>query len=45
MGLRPTDGDENPCECDSVDLARNGRGRDRSGCVEAVREFDPGRAF
>src|SRR5208337_817689 len=45
MGLRPTNSDEHPRDCGSVYLARNGRGRNRSGCVEAVREFDPGRAF
>jgi len=44
MGLRPTQCNENPGDCDSVDCGEDGRGRNRSGSVEAVREFDPGRA-
>ena len=45
MGLRPTKVDENGAsrryDCNRED----GRGRNRSGDVEAVGEFDPGRAY
>lgn len=45
MGLRPTEGDENGLDRDTISATGNGRGRDRSGEVEAVRESDPDRAF
>jgi hypothetical protein len=45
MGLRPTHDDENWISA-AVRWAQpgNGRGPNRSGGVEAVREFDPERA-
>ena len=44
MGLRPTEGDENGTASGGrLILARNGRGRFRSGEVETAKEFDPGR--
>jgi hypothetical protein len=45
MCLRPTKGDEKGGECDIISPARNGRGRYRSGEVEAARESDPERVF
>jgi hypothetical protein len=44
MGLRPTEVDENGAE-EKMTKERNGRGQNRSGDVEAVREFGPGRVF
>ena len=46
MGLRPTNSDENERVFAIVWRETwSGRGRDRSGEVEAVREFDPDRAL
>ena len=46
MGLRPTKGDETRCEeWYAGQNPGNGRGRNRSGDVETVRECDPERAF
>jgi hypothetical protein len=42
---RPTQGDESGVERDTIFSAGSGRGRYRSGEVEAVRESDPDRAF
>ncbi len=45
MGLRPTKGDENGLDHGTILVAGNGRGRFRSGQVEAVRETDPERVY
>jgi hypothetical protein len=46
MGLRPTEPDENELRAGvGWQTAWNGRGRARSGAVEAVRESDPERVF
>ena len=43
MALRATKGDENGFEWSTIVIAGDGRGRNRSGDVEAATEFDPGR--
>jgi len=43
MALRATNGDENGFEWSTIVIAGDGRGRNRSGDVEAATEFDPGR--
>jgi hypothetical protein len=46
MGLRPIKVDEkSAANGGRLDRTRNGRGHNRSGFVEAVKEFDPERAF
>src|SRR6266446_6188771 len=45
MALRATKGDENGCEWSTIVIAGDGRGRNRSGDVEAATEFDPGRVW
>ena len=45
MGLCPTSGYEKLCDWIIVSTARISRGRYRSGCVEAEREYDPERVF
>jgi hypothetical protein len=45
MGLRPTKVDENGASRRYDCTREDGRGRNRSGDVEAVGEFDPGRVY
>ena len=45
MALRATKSNENGRERATIGPAESGRGRFRSGEVEAVRESDPDRAF
>ena len=46
MALRATKGDENGISAEvGYEAAGNGRGRVRSGAVEAVRESDPERVY
>jgi len=45
MALRATNGDENGFEWSTIVIAGDGRGRNRSGDVEAATEFDPGRVW